>query len=249
MGAWTVWEGACGRRPRARTRAGAGEPERITRCCETRWCACPRPSRDPRAARTPATCSASTAAPRRRWPPCSTASSGASTWPTAAPATRMRSARQAAVQALLEAADEALERAAIVQRAARRGGARGRGHRHRHDRRARAPGARRRLDRRQRRRRRVGHRDRRGPRRGGDLGHRLERLRRRRRRAHLARGGLGPSARRRGLRLLAGRAVDQGGAARPRGVGPADGARRRRSGVLRGGRASRRSPASSTPSR
>ena len=39
----------------------------------------------------------------------------------------------------------------------------------------------------------------------------------------VARRRLGPSARRRGVGLLAGRAVDQGGAARPRGVGAADG--------------------------
>ena len=68
-----------------------------------------------------------------------------------------------AVQALLHAADEALGRAGDLQRAARRGGAGGRGHRHRHARRARARGAQRRLDRGQRRGRRVGHRDRRAP--------------------------------------------------------------------------------------
>ena len=156
---------------------------------------------------------------------------------------------RAAVQALLEAADEAIAAGrhrrgtSSARRCSRRR------HRHRRHRPARALGPHRRLDRRQRRRRSVGHRDRRRTGRGGDLGHRLERLRRRPRRARLAGRRLGPSARRRGQRLLARPPVDQGGAARPRRLR----ARRPRSATPRprssACRASRRSRCTSTPSR
>ena len=62
-------------------------------------------------------------------------------------------------------------------------------------------------------------------------------------------GGWGHLLGRRGLRLLAGGAVDQGRPARPRGLRPADRAQRCRCPSSSTRRASRRSPTSSTPSR
>ena len=69
------------------------------------------------------------------------------------------------------------------------------------------------------------------------------------RRSRVARRRLGPPARRRGLGLLVGRAVDQGGAARPRALRPADRAERRRRWSTSVSRASRRWRRSSTASR
>ena len=68
-----------------------------------------------RSARTPATCSGSTAARPRRSPPCSTSRAARCIWRRAGRATRTPSAPRPPCEALLDTADEAIERAGIAQ--------------------------------------------------------------------------------------------------------------------------------------